>query len=51
MTDTADLERRYRHWLRWYPAWFRREHEAEILGMAPSESGFQPWAAEDIASS
>jgi hypothetical protein len=31
MTDAADLERRYRRWLRWYPKSFRREHEAEIL--------------------
>jgi hypothetical protein len=31
MTNTANLERRYRRWLRWYPASFRREHEAEIL--------------------
>jgi hypothetical protein len=33
MTDTADLERRYRRWLRWYPKPFRREHEAEILAV------------------
>jgi hypothetical protein len=33
MTDTADLERAYRRWLRWYPKSFRREHEAEILGV------------------
>jgi hypothetical protein len=33
MTDAADLERRYRRWLRWYPQSFRREHEAEILGV------------------
>jgi hypothetical protein len=33
MTDTADLERGYRRWLRWYPKNFRREHEAEILGV------------------
>jgi hypothetical protein len=31
MTATAELERRYRRWLRLYPATFRREHEAEIL--------------------
>jgi hypothetical protein len=31
MTDAANLERRYRHWLKWYPKSFRREHEAEIL--------------------
>jgi hypothetical protein len=33
MTDAADLERGYRRWLRWYPKAFRREHEAEILGV------------------
>jgi hypothetical protein len=33
MTDTAELERGYRRWLRWYPRSFRREHEAEILGV------------------
>ena len=33
MTDVDDLERRYRRWLQWYPAAFRREHEEEILGV------------------
>jgi hypothetical protein len=33
MTDTADLERGYRRWVRWYPKAFRREHEAEILAV------------------
>jgi hypothetical protein len=33
MTETADLERGYRRWLRWYPKSFRRAHEAEILGV------------------
>jgi hypothetical protein len=33
MTDAADLERGYRRWLRCYPKQFRREHEAEILGV------------------
>lgn len=33
MTGSNDLERRYRRWLRWYPASFRREYEAEILGV------------------
>jgi hypothetical protein len=33
MTDAACLERAYRRWLRWYPRAFRREHEAEILGV------------------
>jgi hypothetical protein len=33
MTDTADLERGYRRWLRWYPKSFRREHEAEVLAV------------------
>jgi hypothetical protein len=31
MTGAADLERRYRRWLRWYPKSFRQDHEAEIL--------------------
>jgi hypothetical protein len=33
MTAAADLERAYRRWLRWYPKAFRREYEAEILGV------------------
>lgn len=33
MTATADLERGYRRWLRWYPKTFRREHEAEVIGV------------------
>ena len=33
MTAAADLERAYRRWLRWYPKAFRREHEAEVLGV------------------
>jgi len=33
MTEAADLERGYRRWLRWYPQAFRREHEAEMLGV------------------
>jgi hypothetical protein len=33
MTATAGLERGYRRWLRWYPKTFRREHEAEVLGV------------------
>jgi hypothetical protein len=33
MTDTTDLERGYRRWLRWYPKSFRHEHEAEILAV------------------
>jgi len=33
MIGTADLERGYRRWLRWYPRTFRREHEAEVLGV------------------
>ncbi len=31
MSASGDLERRYRRWLRWYPARFRREYEAELL--------------------
>jgi hypothetical protein len=33
MTDTANLERGYRRWLRCYPKSFRRAHEAEILAV------------------
>jgi hypothetical protein len=33
MTGTADLERKYRRLVAWYPAAFRREHEAEMLGV------------------
>jgi hypothetical protein len=33
MTESADLQRRYSRLLAWYPATFRREHEAEILGV------------------
>jgi hypothetical protein len=33
MTESADLERRYRRWLRWYPRSFCHEHEEELLGV------------------
>jgi hypothetical protein len=33
MTDSANLERGYRRWLRCYPRSFRREHEAEIIAV------------------
>jgi hypothetical protein len=33
MSDSADLERRYGRLLAWYPAAFRREHEAEMLSV------------------
>ena len=41
MIDAANLERGYRRWLRWYPASFRREYEAEMLGvlMAGARAG------------
>ncbi|MFC4590268.1 hypothetical protein [Sphaerisporangium corydalis] len=29
--EAADLESRYRSWLRWYPRSYRRAHESEIL--------------------
>jgi len=56
MTDTANLERSYRRWLRWYPTWFRREHEAEILGvlMAGAREGQrrpEPMECLDLVSS
>jgi hypothetical protein len=33
MTGSSDLERTYSRLLAWYPATFRREHEAEMLGV------------------
>jgi ABC-type multidrug transport system fused ATPase/permease subunit len=33
VTGSADLERRYRRWLRWYPKSFRHDHEEEMLGV------------------
>jgi hypothetical protein len=33
MSDTADLERRYRRLLKFFPARYRREHEQEILSV------------------
>lgn len=33
MSDSADLERRYSRLLAWYPAAFRRERGAEMLGV------------------
>jgi len=33
VTESTDLERRYRRWLRWYPKSFRHEHEEEMLGV------------------
>src|SRR5205823_5799728 len=39
MTDAADLERRYRRLLAWYPRAFRREHEEEILAVLMAGAG------------
>ncbi len=33
MSDTAKLERRYRHLLKFFPGAYRREHEQEILSV------------------
>ena len=43
MSDSADLERRYRRLLACYPRAFRREHEQEILSvlMAGADEGQQ----------
>ena len=43
MSDSADLERRYRRLLACYPRAFRREHEQEILAvlMAGADEGQQ----------
>jgi hypothetical protein len=43
MTDTDELERRYRRLLSWYPQAFRDDHEAEMLsvlmaGAAPGQT-------------
>jgi hypothetical protein len=50
MTGSADLERRYSRLLAWYPAGFRREHEAEMLGVlmesATDDQRRLPLAAE-----
>ncbi|MBV9451519.1 MAG: hypothetical protein JO345_37095, partial [Streptosporangiaceae bacterium] len=32
-SDSASLERGYRRLLAWYPKWFRRENEEEILAV------------------
>jgi hypothetical protein len=51
MTDSADLERRYSRLLAWYPAAFRREHEAEMLGvlMDSARDGQQEVGLADAA--
>jgi hypothetical protein len=43
VSDSAELERRYRRLLAWYPRAFRQEHEQEILGvlMAGADEGQQ----------
>jgi hypothetical protein len=49
MTDSPDLERRYRRLLVWYPRAFRREHEEEIVWvlMTGAEEGrWRPGLAE-----
>ena len=37
MSAAVELERSYRRWLRCYPGWFRREHEADMLGVLLAE--------------
>jgi hypothetical protein len=51
MTGSADLERRYSRLLAWYPAAFRREHEAEMLGvlMDSARNGQQRAGLADTA--
>lgn len=41
MSESASLERGYRRLLAWYPRWFRRENEEEILAvlMACAQDG------------
>jgi hypothetical protein len=51
MTDSTDLERRYSRLLAWYPMAFRREHEAEMLGvlLASARDGQQRVGLADAA--
>jgi hypothetical protein len=51
MTDAADLERRYRRRLKWFPARYRREHEQEILSvlMAGAKEGHRRPGLADSA--
>jgi hypothetical protein len=51
VNDVADLERRYRRLLAWYPRVFRDEHEAEILAvlMAGADEGQQRPARGEAA--
>jgi hypothetical protein len=39
MSDSADLERRYRQLLAGYPRAFRREHEQEIIAVLMAGAG------------
>jgi hypothetical protein len=53
MSDFAELERRYRRLLAWYPREFRREHEQEILsvlmaGAADGQQRPRPGEAADL---
>jgi hypothetical protein len=38
MSDVAELERRYRRLLKFFPARYRREHEQEILSVLMAEA-------------
>lgn len=38
MSGPGEVERAYRRWLRWYPRWFRAEHEEEMLGVLLADS-------------
>jgi hypothetical protein len=51
VTGSPDLERRYRRLLVWYPAAFRREHQAEMLGllMENAREGQQRVGPADMA--
>ena len=39
MTDAAELERRYRRLLKYFPARYRREHEEEIVSVLMAGAG------------
>ena len=56
MTDSTDLERRYRRLLAFYPKSYRRQHEREILsvlmaGAAPDQRRPRPAESGDLLKS
>lgn len=45
MSEPGSLERTYRRWLRWYPRWFRAEHEDELLEVLLAGGSARSWSA------